>query len=424
MFVDEARIYVEGGRGGDGAVSFRREKFVPNGGPDGGDGGRGGDVVFVVDSGLRTLMDFRHQRHYRAPAGKPGGTNNRYGAGGEDIVIRVPPGTLIFSDEDGQLLADLVDPEVRRVIARGGRGGRGNHHFASSVHRVPRIAERGQPGESRWVRLELNLLADVGLVGFPNAGKSTLISRVSSARPRIADYPFTTLVPNLGVVADYGEAFVIADVPGLIEGAHEGSGLGDTFLRHLTRTRVLVQLVDGSPLTGRDPVDDYRVIEYELAAFSPELARRPRLVVVNKMDVEGSQERLQRLVKAISPVTVYPLSAATGQGLPDLMWTLRELLDRTPMPAASQGPPVMRPAVHGIEVVAEDVAVRLIGDVEQRAAMTFWGNSEAEEYFCEYLRRRGVPGLLQRRQIADPTEILIGEGKLLWKDGELTVTER
>ncbi len=369
-------------------------------------------------------MDFRQQRHYRAPAGKPGGTNNRFGADGEDIVIRVPPGTMVFNANDGQLLADLVHPEERRAIARGGRGGRGNRHFASSVHRVPRIAERGQPGESYWARLELNLLADVGLVGFPNAGKSTVISRVSSARPRIADYPFTTLVPNLGVVADYGQSFVIADVPGLIEGAHEGAGLGHAFLRHLSRTRVLVHLVDMSPLSGRDPVGDYQVIEHELAAFSPELALRPRVVVANKMDLEGSTLRMQRLAEAISPTSLHQVSAATGEGLADVMWTLRKLLDLTPLPTISRPPAVVRPVMRGIEVVAEEATVRLLGDVEERAAMTFWGNPEAEEYFCEYLRRCGVPALLRRRQIADATEILIGEGKVLWKDGELTLSER
>jgi GTP-binding protein len=422
VFIDEARIYLEAGQGGNGAISFRREKFVPNGGPAGGDGGDGGDIIFEVDSGLSTLMDFRHQRHYRAPAGENGGNNNCYGRAGESIVIRVPPGTLVYHDDDGRLLADLVDPGQRQVIAKGGRGGRGNSHFVSSVHRVPRIAERGQPGEGLWVRLELNLLADVGLVGFPNAGKSTLISRISSARPRIADYPFTTLVPNLGVVTTYGDTFVVADVPGLIEGAHTGLGLGHAFLRHLKRTRVLLHLVDMDPMTTRDPLIDYRIIEHELNAFSPDLAARPRLVVATKADLEGTAERIQQLATALAPLPVYSLSAVTGHGLDELMWALRAVLDRTPKPKSEPDTTtVLKPTVHGFDLVADEEGVRLIGDVEERAAMTYWGNVEAEEYFAEYLRRRGVPQLLRRREVETGTAVLIGEGRLLWREGELIV---
>ncbi|MCL5064639.1 MAG: GTPase ObgE [Firmicutes bacterium] len=422
MFIDEARIYLQGGQGGNGAISFLREKYVPNGGPAGGDGGDGGDVIFEVDSGLSTLMDFRHQRHYRAPSGENGGNNNSYGRGGQDIVIRVPPGTLVYNDEEGTLMADLVEPGQRQVMAKGGRGGRGNSHFVNSVHRSPRVAEKGQPGQSWWVRLELNLLADVGLVGFPNAGKSTLISRISSSRPRIADYPFTTLVPNLGVVGGYGEAFVVADVPGLIEGAHAGLGLGHAFLRHLKRTRVLVHLVDMDPMTTRDPLNDYRIIEHELSAFSPDLAARPRLVVATKADLDGSAERIRALQAAVAPVVVYPLSSVTGYGRDDLMWELRKVLDRTPKPKTAPEPEsTLRPTVHGFDLVQEDAAVRVVGDVEERAAMTYWGNPEAEEYFAEYLRRRGVPQLLRKRNIATDTAVLVGEGRLVWKQGDLIV---
>ncbi len=422
MFIDEARIYLEGGQGGNGAISFLREKYVPNGGPAGGDGGKGGDVIFEVDSGLSTLMDFRHQRHYRAPSGENGGNNNSYGRGGHDITIRVPPGTLVYNDADGALMADLTEPGQRQILAKGGRGGRGNSHFVNSVHRSPRVAEKGQPGQTWWVRLELNLLADVGLVGFPNAGKSTLISRVSSSRPRIANYPFTTLVPNLGVVGGYGESFVMADVPGLIEGAHTGLGLGHAFLRHLKRTRVLLHLVDMDPMTTRDGVNDYRIIEHELRAFSPELAERPRLVVATKADLPGSEERTQMLAEALAPMPVYALSSVTGQGLDALMWTLRQVLDRTPIVKTSpQLDSTLRPAVHGFDLVVEEDGVRIVGDVEERAAMTYWGNPEAEEYFAEYLRRRGVPHLLRKHSVATDTLVWVGEGRLVWKEGDLTV---
>lgn len=421
MFVDEVRIYVQAGNGGNGSVAFRREKFVPNGGPAGGDGGKGGDIIFVVDSGLNTLMDFRHQRHYRARDGEPGGNNNRHGADAEDVVVRVPPGTLV-TDEQGRLIADLVNSGESQVVAHGGRGGKGNSHFVSSVHRAPRVAERGQPGEALWVNLELNLLADVGLVGFPNAGKSTLISVVSKARPKIADYPFTTLVPNLGVVDGYGDPFVIADVPGLIEGAHMGAGLGDTFLRHLKRTRVLVHIVDLTPLEGRDPVTDYRIIEHELAAFSPQLASRPVIVVGNKIDVDGAYENLEKLQRALAPVVVLGISAIAGTGVSDLMWEVQERLKSAPMVQSHRPEPVLKPAAHGFRLEPEAGGVRVVGDVEERAAMTLWGRPEAEEYFCEYLRRRGVPHALKQAGVPDESLIFVGEGAFRWRQQDL-VTE-
>ncbi len=421
MFVDEVRIYVQAGNGGNGSVAFRREKFVPNGGPAGGDGGKGGDVVFFVDSGLNTLMDFRHQRHYRAKDGEPGGNNNRHGADAEDVVVRVPPGTLV-TDEAGHLIADLVSPGESHVVVHGGRGGKGNSHFVSSVHRAPRVAERGQPGESLWVNLELNLLADVGLVGFPNAGKSTLISVVSKARPKIADYPFTTLVPHLGVVDGYGEPFVIADVPGLIEGAHLGAGLGDTFLRHLKRTRALVHIVDLTPLDGRDPVTDYRIIEHELAAFSPKLGSRPVIVVGNKIDVDGASDNLATLKRALDPVPVLGMSAVAGTGVSDLMWEIQERLKTAPMVESDHPEPVLKPAVRGFRLEAEEGGVRVVGDVEERAAMTLWGRPEAEEYFCEYLRRRGVANALKQAEVPDESLIFVGEGAFRWRQQDL-VTE-
>src|SRR5690606_21869416 len=276
VFLDTARIYVKGGDGGHGAVSFRREKYVPAGGPDGGDGGRGGDVILEVDEGLWTLMDFKYRVHYKAENGRNGEGANRYGRDGADLIIKVPPGTAVKDEATGEYLADLTEPGQRVVVARGGRGGRGNAQFKTSVRQAHRFADKGEPGEERWLSLELRVLAVVGLVGMANAGKSTLLSRVSAARPNIAPYPFTTLTPNLGVVSlGIGQSFVVADIPGLVEGAHAGVGLGHDFLRHVERTRVLIHVVDVSGLEGRDPVDDFRVINEELRLYRPELAEKP-----------------------------------------------------------------------------------------------------------------------------------------------------
>jgi GTP-binding protein len=417
VFVDEARIRIEAGRGGDGAVAFRREKYVPRGGPSGGDGGKGGDVVLKVDAGLSTLMDFRHETQFRAPAGDPGGPSDRSGRQGEDLVIPVPPGTMVMTD-DGRLLADLTTPGQTYVAARAGRGGRGNARFASSTHRVPRMAERGQPGEELFIRLELTLLADVGLVGFPNAGKSTLISRVSAARPRVADYPFTTLVPNLGVVARYGEPFVIADVPGLIEGAHEGAGLGHAFLRHLKRTRLLLHLVDCSPLSGRDPVNDYETIRGELHAFSATLEQQPEIVVATKQDLTGADEGLKALRDHLD-VPVFAISAVTGQGVAELMGETARRLREIPAPAADLPMPVVEPRVRGLEVAQDEGLWRLLGDAEERASMTQWGNLEAEEYLAEYLRRRGAGPLLRRAGVEEGAKVQVGPGLFVYTEGAL-----
>src|SRR5579875_603379 len=419
MFVDEARIHLEAGRGGAGVVASRREKYVPRGGPSGGDGGKGGDVILKVDSGLSTLMDFRQKTHFKPTAGENGGPANRLGRQCEDLAIVVPPGTLVMTD-DGRLLADLTAPGQQYVAARGGRGGRGNARFASSTHRTPRMAERGQPGEALWIRLELTLLADVGLVGFPNAGKSTLISRVSAARPRVADYPFTTLVPNLGVVARYGEPFVIADVPGLVEGAHRGAGLGHAFLRHLKRTRLLLHLVDCSPLSDRDPVADYETIRRELTAFSPDLAARPEIVVATKQDLTGAEERLRALRKRLR-APIHGISAVTGQGVAELMADVAETLRATPMPEPPRPLPVVETRMRGLEVAHEDDGGwRLLGDAEERASMTQWGNLEAEQYLAEYLRRRGVGPLLRRAGVEEGAEVRVGPGVFIYTDGSLT----
>jgi GTP-binding protein len=338
VFVDEVEIHVRAGDGGRGCVSFRREKFVPRGGPDGGDGGRGGSVILEADEGLGTLLDFRYRRHYTAPRGRHGEGSDRHGANGDDLVLRVPVGTTVRERDTGRLLGDLTRHGERLAVARGGRGGRGNARFATSTRRAPRHAEPGGPGEERTLRLELRLLADVGVVGFPNAGKSTLVARLSAARPRIAEYPFTTLVPTLGLVRlDEDRSFVIADVPGLIPGAAEGKGLGLRFLRHLERTRLLVHLLDLDPGTGRDPVDDWRTIQAELEAYSPELAARPQLVAANKIDLEGAAPRLARVVAfgRRRGLGVVPIAARTGQGLDALRAAIGAALPAAGRPAGA-----------------------------------------------------------------------------------------
>ena len=322
MFVDEVRIFVKAGRGGDGICSFRREMFVPRGGPDGGDGGNGGDVVFTASHRLTTLLDLRYQKHYEAEDGRPGGGSHCSGRRGKSVNISLPVGTVVYDDETGEVLADLVTDGERVTIAQGGRGGRGNSHFATSTNRVPTRFDHGTPGEERWLRLELKLLADVGLVGFPNAGKSTLIAAISAARPKIADYPFTTLIPNLGVVP-LGEhqSFVIADIPGLIEGAHKGKGLGFQFLRHIERTSFLLHLVDVSEGTPDDPVTSFEVMRRELTAYDDSLSARPFAVVATKVDSQGNGTRVEALRSFCRRrrLKFFPISAVTRQGLDDLV---------------------------------------------------------------------------------------------------------
>ncbi len=321
-FIDEAEVHVHAGDGGRGCVSFLREKYKPHGGPNGGDGGDGGDVVFVVDAGLTTLLDFKFQPLIKAGRGEHGRGKEQYGKRGPDRVVRVPPGTMVREAATGELIADLHQPDDRVIVARGGRGGRGNAHFATPTNQAPRHAQPGTPGEERRLRLELHLMADVGLVGFPNVGKSTLISAVSAARPRIADYPFTTLVPHLGVVRfDEEGSFVLADIPGLIEGAHRGHGLGDRFLRHLSRTSLLVHLLDISRLTGRDPLADYDAINRELEAFSASLAAKPQVVVANKLDLAESREHLPSIRARFAGrgIELWAISAASGEGVSALM---------------------------------------------------------------------------------------------------------
>lgn len=323
-FVDQAKIYVKAGNGGAGCVSFRREKFVPKGGPDGGDGGDGGDVILVADPQIHTLYDFYHQVHFRAENGKPGMGKKMKGRDGEDLILKVPVGTIVKDAETGEVLGDLVRPGQRLVVAKGGRGGKGNARFATPTRQAPRIATPGTPGEERWLILELKLIADVGLVGFPNAGKSTFLSRVSAARPKIADYPFTTLHPNLGVVRLVdGETFVIADIPGLIEGAHKGVGLGHDFLKHIERTRVLLYILDSSH--GEEMLKEFETLKKELELFNPGLLKKDYLIALNKIDLVPDPEERQALKKLFPEEErerIYLISAVTGEGVPELLYAL------------------------------------------------------------------------------------------------------
>ena len=335
MFADRAKILIRSGKGGDGHVSFRRELFVPNGGPDGGDGGRGGDVIFEVDEGLNTLYEYRHKRKYKAQDGEEGGKKRCHGKNGSDIILRVPEGTIIKEAESGKVIADMSGKNKRQVILKGGRGGAGNQHFATSTMQVPKYAQPGQPAQELEVLLELKVIADVGLVGFPNVGKSTFLSRVTNAQPKIANYHFTTLTPNLGVVdLEEGKGFVIADIPGLIEGASEGAGLGHEFLSHIERTRVMIHIVDAASTEGRDPVEDIYAINKELKAYNADIASRPQVIAANKTDAiyEGTEpDPIQRLKAEFEPqgVRVFPISAVTGKGLKELLYYVRELLDTT-----------------------------------------------------------------------------------------------
>lgn len=331
IFLDEAKIFVKAGDGGNGCMAFRREKFVPRGGPSGGDGGRGGSVYIESSECHNTLIHFRYNPEFKAQRGRHGEGSNCHGADGADVVLKVPVGTLVFDEKTGEQIHDFTQPDAKVLVAAGGRGGYGNAHFATSTNRAPRRHDPGQPGQERRLRFELKLLADVGLVGFPNVGKSTLISRISAARPKIADYPFTTLVPNLGVVAvDEERSFVVADIPGLIEGAHRGQGLGVQFLRHVERTRVLLHLVDVSETSGRDPLNDLQIIDAELAAFNPRLPSKIRFIVATKIDISGEETRVQSLedYSRRKELRFLKISAITGQGIPELVYAVDEELKR------------------------------------------------------------------------------------------------
>ncbi len=424
MFLDRVKIWVAAGGGGDGAATFRREAHVPRGGPDGGDGGRGGSVYLRVDPGQTTLRDFRYAHHFRATPGGRGSGAKRHGKAGDDLVLAVPPGTAVYDDAGGELLADLVATDQAVMIARGGRGGLGNVHFATATHRTPKHAQKGEPGEERWLRLELRLIADVGLVGLPNAGKSTLLGALTAARPKIADYPFTTLEPNLGVLelGDEDERRpTIADVPGLIEGASQGAGLGHAFLRHVERTRVLVHVVDGS---SRDPAWDYEIIRDELEAHDPGLLGKPTVVAFNKLDLPAAAAAWPDFAAARQAEgrVVVAISADRGDGLGELRALLAALLPSAEELAAPPEPSGV--VVHRIEAlgdgfrvsIEEDGAYRVVGRrIERIAHQTDFANEESAERFQRDLARLGIDAELRRAGIGPGDTVRIGGLELEWE---------
>ncbi len=417
MFADRARIIIRSGKGGDGHVSFRREKYVPDGGPDGGDGGRGGDVIFEVDEGLNTLIDYRHRRKFAATNGENGGKRRCHGADGKDIVLKVPEGTVIKEAESGQVIADMSGENRRQVVLKGGRGGNGNMHYATSTMQAPKYAQPGQEARELEVLLELKVIADVGLVGYPTVGKSTLLSRVTNATPKIANYHFTTLSPHLGVVdLDDGRGFVIADIPGLIEGASQGVGLGHEFLRHIERTKVMIHLVDAASTEGRDPVEDVYKINAELAAYNADLEKRPQVIAANKIDAiyreEGEADPIQRLREEFEPkgVKVFPISAVSGEGLSDLLYYVRGLLDELP-----QGTVVYEPEYfpeehmadnnlpYTVEVSEEDEHTFIVEGpkIEKMLGYTNLDSEKGFQFFQNFLKDTGILKELEEKGIQD-----------------------
>ncbi|WP_103108277.1 GTPase ObgE [Brevibacillus reuszeri] len=418
MFVDQVKIYVKGGDGGNGAVSFRREKYVPLGGPAGGDGGRGGDVIFVVDEGLRTLVDFRYQKHFKAPRGEHGRNKSQHGAGAEDMYVRVPPGTTVIDDDTKEVIADLIEHGQSAVISKGGRGGRGNIRFANASNPAPHISENGEPGQERYIMMELKLIADVGLVGYPSVGKSTLLSSVTAAKPKIAAYHFTTLTPNLGVV-DLGEnSFVMADLPGLIEGAHEGVGLGHQFLRHVERTRLIVHVIDMAGVDGRDPYEDYLQINRELVLYNLKLEDRPQIVVANKMDLPEAAENLQRFKEKLPDVQVYEISSATRQGVQELMYAIGDLLATIPEKTTVEEVVEVEERVvfraekepDGFEITKDNEVFVVSGEkIEKLVRMTNLNSYDSAQRFARQMRGMGVDEALRKHGAKDGDTVRIGK---------------
>ena len=413
MFVDQVKIYVKGGDGGNGMVAFRREKYVPKGGPAGGDGGKGADVVFEVNEGLRTLMDFRYKRHFKATRGEHGMSKNQHGKNAKDMIVKVPPGTVVIDEATKEVIADLVEHGQRAVIAKGGRGGRGNTRFATPANPAPELSENGEPGQERDVILELKLLADVGLVGFPSVGKSTLLSVVSSAKPKIADYHFTTIVPNLGMVeTEDGRSFVMADLPGLIEGAHQGVGLGHQFLRHIERTRVIVHVIDMAATEGRDPYEDFLTINKELKEYNLRLTERPQIIVANKMDMPESEENLKKFKEQLTEdYPVFPISAVTKKGLRDLLFSIADKLAETPeFPLEHEEETGVHRVVykHEKDVDAFRISREPNGSfvvsgekVERLFKMTDFSREESVRRFSRQLRGMGIDDALRQRGAKD-----------------------
>lgn len=423
MFIDEAVIVAESGKGGDGVVHFRREKFVPLGGPDGGDGGRGGDIILQVSPTLNTLSTFQHKKNFHAEDGKRGGGNNKTGKSGKNLIVLVPPGTVIYEEGAGDVLGDLVEKEDSVVICKGGRGGRGNSRFATSRNQAPRIAERGEPGEERVLRLELKLIADIGIVGVPNAGKSTFLAAVTNAKPKISSYPFTTLQPNLGVAdLDDDTSLILADIPGLIEGAHQGIGLGHAFLRHIQRTRVLIHLLDGM---AEDPVLDYAQINSELALFDPMLAEKPIVVAFNKIDLLEVQERFPEIVEELksrgieNDGEVMAISAVAGTNVRKLLYKASQMLEEAP-----DLPELVDLPVYSLENDPQEFSIEQTGDgwlvsgdaIERAAAMTYWEYDQSIRRFQRILESLGIDAALIEAGVKPGDTVHIGEYELEWQD--------
>ena len=424
MFVDRVKIHVKGGNGGNGMVSFFRAKYITHGGPDGGDGGRGGDVIFVGDESMGTLMDFRYKRMFKAGNGQDGGKRNCFGKDGESVVIKVPVGTVIREAESGKIMADITKHGEEKILIHGGKGGKGNQHFATPTRQAPRYAEPGRVAKEYDVILELKLIADVGLIGFPNVGKSTLLSMVTNANPKIANYHFTTLAPNLGVVEGrYGDSFVLADIPGLVEGASEGVGLGHAFLRHVERTKVFIHVVDAAGAEGDDPVENVRKINQELEAYNPELMKRPQVIAANKTDIPGSEENVERLKEAYEKggFEVFPISAATNKGLDELLTKVAEILKNYPEDivfeeeyeeydevAVDQEP-------FTIEVEDEVYVVRGVG-VEKMIGYTNIDTEKGFAFFQRYLKEKGIIEALEEKGIQEGDTVRIYDMEFeFWK---------
>ena len=424
MFVDRVKIHVKGGNGGNGMVSFFRAKYITHGGPDGGDGGRGGDVIFVGDESMGTLMDFRYKRMFKAGNGQDGGKRNCFGKDGESVVIKVPVGTVIREAESGKIMADITKHGEEKILIHGGKGGKGNQHFATPTRQAPRYAEPGRVAKEYDVILELKLIADVGLIGFPNVGKSTLLSMVTNANPKIANYHFTTLAPNLGVVEGrYGDSFVLADIPGLVEGASEGVGLGHAFLRHVERTKVFIHVVDAAGVEGDDPVENVRKINQELEAYNPELMKRPQVIAANKTDIPGSEENVERLIEAYEKegFEEFPISAATNKGLDELLTKVAEILKNYPEDivfeeeyeeydevAVDQEP-------FTIEIEDEVYVVRGVG-VEKMIGYTNIDTEKGFAFFQRYLKEKGIIEALEEKGIQEGDTVRIYDMEFeFWK---------
>jgi GTP-binding protein len=428
VFVDKVKIFVKGGDGGNGMVAFRREKYVAEGGPWGGDGGRGGNVIFEVEEGLRTLVDFRFKKQFKADRGEHGRKKNQHGAGADDLIVKVPPGTTVRDAETGELVADLTHHQQTAVIAKGGRGGRGNVRFATSVNPAPQIAENGEPGSERWVVLELKLLADVGLVGYPSVGKSTLLSIVSAAKPKIGDYHFTTIVPNLGVVrVDDGRSFVMADLPGLIEGAHQGVGLGHQFLRHVERTKVIVHVIDMAGSEGRDPYADYLQINEEIRLYKQNLENRPQIIVANKMDLPDAKEHLELFQEQVGEdIPVYPISAVSKEGIKNLLFAVADVLDRVEAEEEQKVEEVQEePVVYKSEAEEPAFTIRRENEIyvvegfriEKLIKMTNFRFQDSLMRFANTIKQMGVEDALRKRGAQEGDTVRIGEMEFELSDG-------